>query len=135
MSFSFSLFGLDPEKVTLGIAQALNILLDDVIIKLKQSQGNARHLQAAAQDVEITLSTKNVEAADVLKGNVARPSFVNDLKRELEDLSIDHTGVVFEVSDVKCPKATPPMGGYMVPFFKAGGAVVQFHSYSPMKKK
>jgi hypothetical protein len=64
----------------------------DVIIQLQQSQGNARHLQAAAQDVEITLSAKNVKAANVLKENVARPSFVNDLERELDNLGVDQTG-------------------------------------------
>jgi hypothetical protein len=115
----------------MGIAEALNIAVGDVLILNKRPQGNTRHLKA---DTEVTLAAKNAAAADVLKGTVAGPNFVTDLESELDDLGVDRTGVVFEVSDVKEPQTISPMGGYVVPSYKPGSAVVQFKSYSPMEE-
>jgi hypothetical protein len=136
-SFLLSLFKkMDREtgkKVAMAIAEALRIPVGDVLIHLNKIQGNSRHLQAAPQ-AEVTLAAKNAEAANVLKDNIKGPNFVTDLESELDILGVDRTGVVFKVSGVKEPEAIPPMGGYVVPSFQPGSAVVQFHSYSPMKK-
>jgi hypothetical protein len=133
VSFFLSLFrNYDQEKVALALAEALNIPVGDVRIRLKDSNG--RHLQAAAQDAEVTLNAKNVQAAIVLKDNIQGPSFVADFESELDDLGVNRTGATFDVSGVTEPDEIPPMGGYVVPSFKPGSAVVQFHSYSPMKK-
>jgi len=130
-SFGFKLkFDGEFKRAALAIAESLGgINVADVeVTKPKSKAKDERRL--AVETYDVTISTKNPAEAKVLGGMLEKPRFRQTMSTVLPNSPF--TGI--KVSDVTAAVVAPPMGGYVVPSFSAGDAVVRFHSWSPMQK-